>query len=93
MNDLEKRLEELDPQLARRIRDSASRAGLQSHDPAARMIVEMWQAVAALHRERSLLSRELEDLGRRMDRNRGWILALLGLGLINLLLILSLLTG
>ena len=61
MDDFQLHLEALDAESAHHIRDSASRAGLQAHDPAARMIAEMWVAVAALKQERQLLSEEMAD--------------------------------
>ncbi len=91
MEDLERHLDGLDPELAGRIRDSASRAGLQAHDPAARMIAEMWVAVAAMKQERELLSHEMADLARRVRGNQRHLLALLALGVINLLALLALL--
>lgn len=91
MENLERHLDSLDPELARRIRDSASRAGLRTHDPAARMIAEMWVAVAALKQERDLLSREMASLVRQVRGNRRHLLALLALGAANLLALLVLL--
>ena len=91
MQDLQRHLDSLDPELARRIRDSASRAGLQTHDPAARMLTEMWVAVAALEQERHLLSRDLADLNRRVRANHWYLLALMALGSVNLLGLLALL--
>ncbi len=91
MENLEQHLDSLDPELARRIRDSASRAGLQTHDPAARMIAEMWVAVAALKQERNQLSREMAGLARRVRVNHRNLLALLALGVVNLVALLALL--
>lgn len=91
MEDLEHHLDSLDPELACRIRDSAARAGLQTHDPAARMIAEMWVAVAALKQERALLSREMASLSRRVHGNHRQLVALLALGAVNLLALLALL--
>jgi ferric-dicitrate binding protein FerR (iron transport regulator) len=88
---MERQLENLDPALARHIRDSASRAGLQAHDPAARMITEMWVAVAALQQEREPLSREIADLAGQMRRTRRYLLALAAIGALNLLGIVALL--
>lgn len=85
MDDLESRLGNLEPEVAQRIRDSASRAGLQAHDPAARMIAEMWVAVAALEKERHLLSDEMQGLARGVRENRRLLLALVALGTLNLL--------
>ena len=91
MKGLEPQLDDIEPELARRIRDSASRAGLQAHDPAARMIAEMWVAVAALEKERHLLTRDIDDLARRVRDGRWYLLALVGLGTLNLLVLLALL--
>ena len=91
MEDLDAHLGSLDPALARRIRESASRAGLQSHDPAARMIAEMWVAVAALERERAGLSREMSSLARCARHQHGFLLVLVALGAANLLAVLALL--
>ncbi len=91
MEDLEYHLDSLDPELACRIRESASRAGLQAHDPAARMITEMWVAVAALEQERHLLSGEMANLSRRVHDNHRYLLALMVLGAVNLLGVLTLL--
>ena len=92
MEDLEQQLNTLDPELARRIRDSASRAGLQAHDPAARMIAEMWVAVAALKQERNLLSREMKDLAKRVRQNHRFLLILTAMATVNLLLLVLLAT-
>ena len=92
MDDLEQQLEALDPDLARQIRDSASRAGLQAHDPAARMIAEMWVAVAALKQERSLLSGELSKLADRVRQNHRFLLILTAMAMVNLLLLVLLAT-
>jgi len=90
MDDLQRQLDDLDPELARRIRDSAARAGLQSHDPAARMIAEMWVAVAALEKERALLSQDMGDLARRVREYYWFLMALMALGTVNLLAVLAL---
>ena len=66
----------LDPVLAKQIREATARAGLQSHDPAGRMIGEMWVAVAALRDEREQLSREM-NLVRRDLRDNNWYLMVL----------------
>ncbi len=91
MENLDRYLDSLEPELALRIRESASRAGLQAHDPAARMIAEMWVAVAALKQERRLLSREMVDLSRRVRDNHWYLLALRALGTVNLLTLFALL--
>ena len=92
MEDLEQHLKALEPELARRIRDSASRAGLQAHDPAARMIAEMWVAVAALKQERSLLSGKLSELAERVRQNHRFLLILTAMATVNLLLLVLLAT-
>ena len=91
MDDLERHLGSLDPELAQRIRDSASRAGLQAHDPAARMIAEMWVSVAAMKQEREQLSNEIAALSRRVFNVHRYLLALIALGAVNLLGMLTLL--
>ena len=90
MNDLEHQLSDLDTELAKRIRDSAARAGLQAHDPAARMIAEMWVAVSALEKERELLSRDMAALARRVRDYYWFLVALMALGTANLLAVLAL---
>ncbi len=90
MDDLEHQLDDLDPELAQRIRDSAARAGLQAHDPAARMIAEMWVAVAALEKERTLLSRDMASLAQRVRDYYWFLVALMALGTVNLLVVLAL---
>lgn len=90
MEELEQQLKAMDPELARQIRDSASRAGLQAHDPAARMIAEMWVAVAALKQERSLLSREMTELAERVRQNQRFLLILTAIGAVNFLVLLAL---
>lgn len=90
MNDLEQQLNDLDPELAKRIRDSAARAGLQAHDPAARMIAEMWVAVSALEKERELLSRDMAALAQRVRDYYWFLVALMALGTANLLVVLAL---
>jgi len=92
MEDLESHLNSLDSRLAQLIRDSASRAGLQAHDPAARMIAEMWVAVAALQQERDQISGEMAGLARRVRRDQWYLLALMALGTVNLLAVLALLS-
>lgn len=91
MQDQESHLNGLDPELARRIHESASRAGLQTHDPAARMITEMWVAVAAMRQERHQLSSEIDDLTQRVRDNHRYLLALVIIGIVNFLLVLALL--
>ena len=90
MNEFEHQLSDLDPELAKRIRNSASRAGLQAHDPAARMIAEMWVAVTALEKERELLSRDMSALARRLRDYYWFLVALMALGTVNLLVVLAL---
>jgi len=90
MNEFEHQLSDLDPELAKRIRNSASRAGLQAHDPAARMIAEMWVAVTALEKERELLSRDMAALARRLRDYYWFLVALMALGTVNLLVVLAL---
>ncbi len=90
MEDLQRHLDGLNPELARRIRESASRAGLQAHDPAARMLTEMWVAVATMEQERRLMSREMAALSRRVRENNLYLLALMALGAVNLLAVLAL---
>lgn len=93
MEDLEQQLDSLGPELARHIRDSISRAGLQSHDPAARMITEMWVAVAALKQERALMSREMADLGQQARRQHWYLMILLAVAAANLVAVLALVVG
>ena len=62
MNEWDEALGELDPEQAQVIRNAANRAGLQAHDPAARLIAEMWVAVAALRAECNRLHEELSSL-------------------------------
>jgi len=91
MESLDKHLEDLDPEVARNIRDAASRAGLQAHDPAARMIAEMWVAVAALRKERDELRREFGQLSTRSRIGHQILLVLIVLGTANLVAVLTLL--
>jgi len=93
VEDLERQLGSLEPELAQHIRDSASRAGLQAHDPAARMIAEMWVAVAALERERDLLSGQMQDLTQRVRENNRYLMALIAVGTVTLLAVLALLSA
>lgn len=79
------------PELARQIREAIDRAGLPSHDPAARMIAEMWVAVAALRDERAEVSRQIGDLRQTLRDQRGQLrllLTLMGLVLVALLAVL-----
>ena len=89
MDEWEREFGELDPELAKQIRDAAGRAGLQSHDPAARMIGEMWVAVAALRDERDQLSREMSRLRRDVRDNTWYLMVLVALVSTNLLAILA----
>ena len=89
MDDFQRHLEALDAESAHHIRDSASRAGLQAHDPAARMIAEMWVAVAALKQERQLLSGEMAELSQRVRQNHRILLMLAAIGAVNLLMLLA----
>jgi cytochrome c-type biogenesis protein CcmH/NrfG len=93
MEDLRQQLDDLEPELARNIRDALARTGLQDHDPAARLITEMWVAVAALKQERGLLHREISDLAQKADKNSRYLLALMALASINLLGVLILLSA
>jgi hypothetical protein len=70
LSDWDEALQQLDPALARQVRDAAGRAGLQAHDPAARLIAEMWVAVAALRAEREQLRQEMTGLRRSLDRSQ-----------------------
>ena len=79
MEDWEQKVSKLDPVIAKQIHDSAARAGLQSHDPAARMIGEMWVAVAALRGERKQLVKDLEVVQQKVDRL--WVPTLVILGI------------
>lgn len=89
MDDFQRHLDALDAESARHIRDSASRAGLQAHDPAARMIAEMWVAVAALKQERRLLSGEMAELSRRVRQNHRMLLILAVMCTVNVLILLA----
>lgn len=71
MNAWQEEFSKQNPELARQIRDAIDRAGLQSHDPAARMIAEMWVAVAALRDERAQLSRQLGELRQTLRDQQG----------------------
>ena len=86
MEDWEEKVAKLDPVIAKQIHDSAARAGLQSHDPAARMIGEMWVAVAALRGERKQISKDLELLQTQMERMWVPTLVILGVGGVSILL-------
>lgn len=79
MEDWEQELSKLEPALAQQIRTAASRAGLQAHDPAARMIAEMWVAVAALRGERKQLQQDLVEMRRMLGDNRRYLLWILTL--------------
>jgi hypothetical protein len=78
MEDWEHKVSKLDPIIAKQIHDSAARAGLQSHDPAARMIGEMWVAVAALRGERKQLAKDFAVIQSQV--NRLWIPIQIALG-------------
>ncbi len=86
MSDWDEALKELDPKLVQSIRNAAGRAGLQAHDPAARLIAEMWVAVAALRSERSQLRQELSDLREGLKDTQRNTTALLALVSVHLLL-------
>jgi hypothetical protein len=78
VNDWDEALAELEPELAARLRAGAARAGLQAHDPAARLLAEMWVAVATLRGERTRLSAGLERLQGELAEQRSllhWVLA------------------
>jgi hypothetical protein len=79
----------LDPELARQIRESAARTGLQTHDPASRVIAEMWVAVAAMRQDRRRLNMEIDKLTRRVRVCHWYLSALIVLGMINVFLVLS----
>ncbi len=70
-------LDKLDPTLAHQIRTAATRAGLQAHDPAARMIAEMWVAVAALRSEREQLRQELSEIRQGLRDDKHHLLAVI----------------
>ncbi len=70
-------LDKLDPTLAHQIRTAATRAGLQAHDPAARMIAEMWVAVAALRSEREQLRQELSEIRQGLRDDKQHLLAVI----------------
>lgn len=91
MDALNHHLDELDPELARQVRESATRAGLRFQDPAARMIAEMWVVVSAMKKERRLLDRELANMGRQLQDNRRYLLILIALGAVNMLGIIAML--
>ena len=86
MEDWEEKVASLDPVIAKQIHDSAARAGLQSHDPAARMIGEMWVAVAALRGERKQLSQEIKTLQAQLSRLWIPVLSILGISAIGFLI-------
>lgn len=89
MDEWEQEFGRLDPGLAKQIRDAAARAGLPSHDPAARMIGEMWVAVAALRGEREQLSREINQMRRDLRENNRYLMVLVVLVSVNLLAVLA----
>jgi len=86
MEDWEEKVAKLDPVIAKQIHDSAARAGLQSHDPAARMIGEMWVAVAALRGERKQISKDLESVQTQVERLWMPTLIILGVAAVSILL-------
>jgi len=77
LSDWGEALNQLDSKVAQQIRSAASRAGLQAHDPAARLIAEMWVAVAALRSERTQLRREMTELRQGMEENQRFSRALI----------------
>ncbi len=79
LEDWDEALDKLNPALAQQIRTAATRAGLQAHDPAARMIAEMWVAVAALRSEREQLRQEMSEIHLNLRDNRRYLLTVLAL--------------
>ncbi len=86
MSDWNEALNQLDADVAQHIRSAASRAGLQAHDPAARLIAEMWVAVAALRAERTQLRQEMAELREGVEENQRFSRFLLVLVGVHLLL-------
>jgi len=86
MDEWDEALGELDPKQAQMIRNSANRAGLQAHDPAARLIAEMWVAVAALRAERGQIREELSELREGLKDNQRNSTAMVALVSVHLLL-------
>ncbi len=89
LEDWEQELTKLKPELAQQIRTATARAGLQAHDPAARMIGEMWVAVAALRDERRQLQQKLDGMRQEVRNNQRYLQLILALLTVLLLLIMS----
>ncbi len=89
MEDWEQELSKLKPDLAQQIRTAAARAGLQAHDPAARMIGEMWVAVAALRDERRQLQQKLDGIRQQVRDNQRYLQVLVVLAAVLLLVSLT----
>ncbi len=85
MEEWDEALDKLDPTLALQIRTAATRAGLQAHDPAARMIAEMWVAVAALRSEREQLRQELTEIRQGLRDGKHHLLMVVALGSVHFL--------
>jgi AmiR/NasT family two-component response regulator len=86
LSDWDEALGQLDPKVSQYIRSAASRAGLQAHDPAARLITEMWVAVAAMRAERAQLREEIAGLRRGVEETQRLGRALIVLAGMNILL-------